>query len=301
MGSFNRDYMQDDYESRGSSWGYDYPTTKWLMIASAIMYFLQFLVTERQVAAGLLPLSYIQEWLELDAHKVLHGQIWRLVTFIFCHDRMDPFSFVFHMVGLWYFGSILERMYGSREILWFYLVSGLFCGLIFTAFGLKLDLTRPYLGSAASVMALITLYATHFPTQEISFWGIIPIQIRVLLGIYVAWEVWRLMMAYSGVTPLESIAYLSVLWGCAFGFLYRRYDWHLAAIGDWVNLPSVMKSIKRARAARRLKVYAPEPASNLDEQVDAILAKIHEKGSESLTDRERSILQKASEKAKNRL
>lgn len=301
MGSFNRDYMQDDSEGRGSPWGYDYPTTKWLMIATVIVYFLQFLATEKQIAEGLLPLSYLEYWFELDAHKVLRGQIWRLMTYIFLNHRMDPFSFVFNLIALWYFGSALERMYGSREILWFYLMAGLFCGVVFTAFGLKFDLPRAYLGSSCCVVALITLYATHFPTQELLFFGIVPIQMRVLLAIYIVWDVWRILMAYSGVTPLVSIAYLSDLWGIAFGYFYRRYDWHLGAIGDWLNLPEVIKSMKRARASRRLKVYAPEPTSNLDEQVDAILAKIHEQGSDSLTERERSILQKASERAKNRL
>lgn len=39
----------------------------------------------------------------------------------------------------------------------------------------------------------------------------------------------------------------------------------------------------------------------LDTKVDAILIKIHEQGSESLTEEERAILVKASERAKNRI
>jgi DNA-binding CsgD family transcriptional regulator len=38
----------------------------------------------------------------------------------------------------------------------------------------------------------------------------------------------------------------------------------------------------------------------MDEQVDAILAKIHEHGEASLTDRERTILKQASERYKQR-
>jgi len=97
------------------------------------------------------------------------------------------------------------------------------------------------------------------------------------------------------------LAYMSDLWGVVFGYLYRRYDWHLTGLVETFELGRLRRSLRRARASKNLKVFAPEPISNLDEQVDAILAKIHEQGSESLTERERSILQKASEQAKNRL
>src|SRR5438270_8148514 len=36
--------------------------------------------------------SIVQEWLELDTRKVLrHGQVWRLLTHAFCHDRLGIF------------------------------------------------------------------------------------------------------------------------------------------------------------------------------------------------------------------
>jgi membrane associated rhomboid family serine protease len=328
MGSYNRDYMQDSYEGRGSSWGYDYPTTKWLMIITVVVFFLQTILTyeERNVRIGPiaqvaassnrsgtpdvktvagLPIalrsSYIEEWCLLDANKVLHGQVWRLVTYVFCHYRPLPWTLVFNMLALWYLGSTLERMYGSREILWFYLGSAVICGAIFTAIGMATPLPLPLIGSGPCVMALFALYATHFPTQEILFMWIIPIQIRVLLIIYVLIDLYSVLQVYAGAPPLATMAYLSNLWGIAFGYCYRKFDWHLTGMVDWLNPERLRKSMRRARASRKLKVFTPEPSANLDEQVDAILAKIHEQGSESLTERERAVLQQASERAKNRL
>lgn len=333
MGSSNRDYMQDDYDAQQvPPWAHDTPTTKWLLIITVVVFFLQSLLTHDTRLQGPIseaitstdsvirtisrrevkpvaraafgqgfPPSYLEEWFALDASDVLHGQVWRLVTYVFLHHRGSALGLVFNMLGLWFLGTVLERMYGSRELLWFYLTSGAVCGLIFTMFGLKMDLPLPMMGAQSSVMALFTLFATHFPRQEILFAWIIPVQIRVLLAIFIALDIYSIMNAYSGITPWIGVAYGSQIWGVAFGYLYRRMNWRLSRFEDLFDFQRMQKSMRKASTARTLKVFHPEPTANLDEQVDAILAKIHEHGSESLTDRERSILQKASERAKNRL
>lgn len=289
MGFNNRDYMQDDDQFDRQNWFQDIPTTKWLLIVTIVTFFLQTVQSLN-----------IESLLSLDATRVQHGQIWRLLTYTFCHDRENPFGLVFNMLLLWFMGSVLERMYGSREILFFYLAAAVFSGLVFVGFGLNLLLPIPLMGSDPGVMALFALYATHFPRQEILFAWLIPVQIQVLLWIYVAIDAYIILQATQRQTPWARVAYMSALWGIAFGFLYRKFQWRLAGIADLVNPKRLQQSIRRARAARRLKVFQPEPMSNLDEQVDAILAKIHEHGSDSLTERERGILQRASEQAKNR-
>ena len=163
-----------------------------------------------------------------------------------------------------------------------------------------MDLPLPLMGAGPCVMALLTLFATHFPRQEILFFWVVPVQVRVLLGIFVALKVYWILMAYTGAASWVQVAYLSELWGVAFGYLYRRLDLHFTGFLETVDPRRIRRAIRQAAASRRLKVFQPEPMTNLDEQVDAILAKIHEQGSESLTERERAILQKASDQAKNR-
>jgi len=317
MGFSNRDYMRDESESSGRSWADDVPTTKWLIIATVIVFFLQTILTHRPqlpadvndpaIAAlaaqiqGVHP-SYVEDWFALDADKVLHGQVWRVFTYFFCHHRDgSPLSLVFNMLGLWFFGSVLERMYGRRELLYFYIASGVVTGLIFTAFGLKIHLPIPQMGASPCVLALFTLYATHFPYQQILFCWVVPIQIRVLLLIYVALDAYNILQVMSGQAPLIAMAYMSNLWGIAFGYLYRRMKWQLSDIERFFDFGRMRQSVRRATTARNLKVYQPESTINLEEQVDAILAKIHAQGSESLTERERAVLQQASDQAKNRL
>jgi membrane associated rhomboid family serine protease len=65
--------------------------------------------------------SIIQEWLQLDIQTTLwSGQVWRLLTYAFCHDRLGVFHILFNMLLLYWFGCTLESMYGSREFLLFY-------------------------------------------------------------------------------------------------------------------------------------------------------------------------------------
>ena len=331
MGSTNRDYMRDDDDNpRTPSWGHDVPTTKWLIIVTVGLFFLESIFThdleigekpgslvtvvsvntevhQRPIdnavarrAIGV-QVSYVEEWLQLEPDKVLRGQVWRLVTFVFCHQRDQlPIGLVFDMMMLWYFGSTLERMYGSREFLWFYLFAALACGLVFTAFGFKMFLPSPLMGANPSILALLTLFATHFPRQELLFFGLIPVQIRVLLLIYVVMDFYGIVQAYSGQGTWVTVAYMSELWGMAFGYVYRQQNWRFTKLADWFDLRRLRRTMRRVTTARNLKVFQPESTSSLDEQVDAILAKIHEQGSESLTDRERSVLQRASDQAKNR-
>ena len=69
-------------------------------------------------------ISTVQKWLELDTDKVLKkGQIWRLITSAFCHDRLGIWHIVFNMLFLFWFGQFVESTYGSKEFLCFYLVA----------------------------------------------------------------------------------------------------------------------------------------------------------------------------------
>ena len=140
MGSSNREYMQDDDGNSGPVWGHDVPTTKWLVVTTIVVFFLQFMLTytvrdiregrsspgfnddgnllipvSSQMAMGGLKPSYVEDWFALNANDVIHGQVWRLITYVFLHNRLDPFALALNMVALWYLGSSLERMYGSRR------------------------------------------------------------------------------------------------------------------------------------------------------------------------------------------
>src|SRR5687768_7054846 len=47
----------------------------------------------------------VHEWFDLKPSLVLRGQVWRLLTYSFCHDRMGVFHILFNMLFLYMFRS----------------------------------------------------------------------------------------------------------------------------------------------------------------------------------------------------
>src|SRR5262249_46652982 len=45
----------------------------------------------------------------LDPEAILHGQVWRLLTYAFLHDTFSIWHIVFNMLFLWWFGSEVEE------------------------------------------------------------------------------------------------------------------------------------------------------------------------------------------------
>ena len=78
-----------------------------------------------------LQISVVQEWLELDPEKVKKGQVWRIVTGAFCHDRFGVWHILFNLLFIYWFGRRLELLYGSREFCLFYFGSVIFSSLVY--------------------------------------------------------------------------------------------------------------------------------------------------------------------------
>ena len=179
MGIENRDYYRESYRRSGyGGWSSSSltPVCKNLIIATVVVYILQILIVrtptpqdiqnqidalKRQYptatnedltyAVDLNSQSVVQSWFELETHKVLRGQVWRLVTCAFCHARTSVRHILFNMLLLFWFGSTLEKMYGSREFLLFYLAAAVAASLAFVALDLALDRSGRMIGASGAV------------------------------------------------------------------------------------------------------------------------------------------------------
>ena len=294
MGFESRDYSQDEsWKDTGSR---DTPVTKWIVILTIVIFVLQVLsITPRTQSSALF------DGLSLDAAAVLRGQAWRVVTFAFVNHPVNIIGLVLSLLFIWRFGTDLERMYGSRELGLFYAGAMAFVGLTFSAFGLFLDLSEPLAGSYTGSLALLTLYATHFPRTEVNILPLISIQLRWLVALAALFGLYPALHMLQSGAGLVGLAYASYVSSIAFALLYRRFEWRLDAVVGQFS-PATWRRAWRTRIARRtLRVFQPPSESeDLEGKVDVILAKIHEQGSDSLTDAERAILTRASEKIKNR-
>jgi membrane associated rhomboid family serine protease len=73
--------------------------------------------------------------LELNKYLVASGQIYRLLSVVLVHDPNDIFHLLFNMYALWFAGQLVEKMYGSRLMLFFYVITGIAASLASYVFG----------------------------------------------------------------------------------------------------------------------------------------------------------------------
>ena len=78
-----------------------------------------------------------------------YGDYWRLLTAAFLH--YGPFHLLLNMVGLWWFGSLLEQRIGSGKFLLLYVVSG----LAGSAGALLLDPLTPTVGASGAIFGVL--------------------------------------------------------------------------------------------------------------------------------------------------
>jgi membrane associated rhomboid family serine protease len=240
--------------------------------------------------------SIPQEWLELDTARVVRGgQVWRLLTYAFCHDRYGVWHIFFNMLFLYWFGGTLESMYGAREFVLFYLAAAVASGLTFVGLDLHTGSSVPCVGASGAVIAVMMLYAMHYPRETIHVCWLIPVEMRWVMLFYLIWDLHPVLLAMSGERfYFDGIAHAGHLGGLAFGFLYARYGWRLESLAE--RIPGL-----RWQRHPRLRLRT-EPAETDPEmgRVDELLQKICESGPGSLTDEERALLRDASERLKKR-
>lgn len=288
MGIESRDYLR--HESGGgyynsfnrSSGGW---AIKYLLIANIAVFLLEYLSEEPTT-------SLILSYLDLDRSSIIPSfQIWRFLTYGFCHDPNHWQHIFFNMFILWMFGRSIEPILGSREFLAFYLVGIVVSGICHIAIS-----GSPVIGASGGVMSVVFLTAMYFPRMTVLLMFIIPIELRWIAVLYALIDVFGVLNPGT-----DKVAHVAHLGGAAFGIAYKYWGWNLTASFDtkWKQF-----KLKRSARSKNLRVYSePDPKiskAKLDEQVDLILEKISREGEASLTDKERALLKEASSKYKKR-
>lgn len=293
MGIYDREYVRREGPGFLGSWAEAGSVCKWL-IGLTVLLFVGNVVLTDTTSRQLGPVSF---YLDLHAPSVLHGEVWRLLTYAFVHDPREIWTILFNMLLLWWFGRDLEEMYGSREFLLFYLVSVLLGGLIFVAFSLTGVLSFPLTGSGVPTAAVLTLCAVHYPRRIIYLFLLLPVPLWLVASILVALNAFVFL---SGGAPTAA----AVLSAAAFAFAYGRLHWRLSplwpTLGGWRRLTRPRLRVYREDEPTPVSVSARAQSDEdqLEAKVDAVLEKISRK--ESLTETEQQLLLRASEHFRRR-
>jgi len=287
------------YPGGGGGWGagrgwqgdgggirFGYSLTPWVK-RLLILNFTVFLAAN---VLGLLPLGWTVRWLGFSAATVL-TRPWSPVTYMFVHGGFG--HVFFNMLILFFFGPPLEREWGGREFLKFYLICGVGAALT-SVLLIRWIGTPPVIGASGALLGVMMAFAMRWPDAPVLIWFVFPVKVKYLVGFMILMDLWATRSALSAAG--SGVATWAHLGGAATAWVYVRYG---GRIGRWLSrfrpgrpklgVDGVGPGRAAGRPGRRSAPRGSVDGDTLDE-VDRILDKIRDGGIESLTPREREFL-----------
>jgi membrane associated rhomboid family serine protease len=187
------------------------PVNKALLIANIGIYLLQ------QLYEPVL-MYYFALW---PPQSVIYGdsfQVWQLLTYGFLHGSW--LHLFFNMFALYMFGSEIERVFGPRRYLIYYL------GCVIGAAAMHLIVLQvahlppaPVVGASGGVFGLLLAFGMAWPHRKLMLiFPPIPMPAWLFVTLYGLAELW---MGITGTA--QGIAHFAHLGGMATGFVMIRY------------------------------------------------------------------------------
>ncbi|MFQ6617680.1 MAG: rhomboid family intramembrane serine protease [Fidelibacterota bacterium] len=205
-------------------------------------------------------------------------RIWQPFTYMFLHGGF--WHVAVNMFILWMFGGEIERQWGTREFVKYYVITGAGSGVITVIFSLNSYI--PVIGASGAIYGILLAYALMFPNRLIYLYFLFPIKVKYFVIFIGA------VAFLSSITAAQStISNLTHLGGMIIGFMYLKLDWRLDFIKRYFM---VRKSKKRLRIIHKRE----KSLDQMRKEVDRILDKINEVGYENLTEEEKQTLLDAS-------
>ena len=122
--------------------------------------------------------NLLESYLAFDAAAVLHGQVWRIVTFVLIPESGGIWLLLF-LYFYYFIGSTLEREWGSGRFTIYYLM-GMLLTVVY-GFVTYFVTGRSYLMTANYInLSMFFAFATLFPDNRVLLFYFIPIKIKWL-------------------------------------------------------------------------------------------------------------------------
>ena len=286
-----------------------------------VINFLAFLATWVLENSGinLTALGGLHFFLASDFH------FYQFFTYMFLHAGFT--HILFNMFALWMFGSVIERVWGPKKFLFYYIVCGIGAGLVqelvqyadYYMQGLSayeyvsvgdtrmsmaayLNL-RTTIGASGAVYGILLAFGMIFPNERLFIIPFpFPIKAKWLIVGYIAIEF------FSAMGQNDGVAHMAHLGGMLFGFLLIRY-WQKHPDSSQRYGRSYGKEFfdnlirKHEQYQRNRHMHAEHTKTHREtdeeynmkqrqnqKEIDAILDKIRRSGYDSLTKEEKQKL-----------
>ncbi len=286
MGLYDRDYAREksrSYYRPGPPMRFGFapitPIVKKLLLINIAIFFAAIVLFPQNIPVQIGPhtifVDFLIKWFSIFPNSFVSMlQVWRLITYQFLHGGI--FHILFNMLGLFFLGPTLERHWGSKKFLIFYLGCGAAGGLFYLLLvAINFLPAAPMIGASGSILGMLAACAILFP-QFVVFIFLFPVPIRVaaiaFTAIYLVAVITREANAGGDAAHLAGMAagavyVFSESWRAKFKLKIQSDLWE-----------------KKVAAQR-----------NLQAELDRILQKVHESGIGSLTPKEKKLLKQATE------
>ena len=224
---------------------------KTLIAANVVLFFVQRLVPSTTLELGLRPGMVVEQF-----------KIWQLVTYMFLHVGL--MHILFNMLALWMFGAELERIWGTRNFLKFYFITGIGAGALSVAFALlpfaasRQLYGSDIIGASGAIYGLLLAYAMYFPDRPIYYMMLFPIPAKYFVMIIGAIAFYASLSGAGG-----GVANATHLGGLVVAYLYLKRS-HLNPLGE-LKYRYLRWKINRVR--KKFDVYSGGRADDWDRRI----------------------------------
>jgi len=310
----DRDYMRQP-EFDDSRWTLRFhPRWSWtlaLLLAYAVVFVAEILVSPapRLLIPGN---AFCNEYFALSRQGIERGFVWQLVTYQFMHAGF--LHLLFNSWAIFAFGRELESSLGGRRFLALVFASGMIGGVFQVATALLWPglFGGAVVGASACAFGLVAAFAMIYPERELTLlvFFVIPVQMRAKTLL-----IFSAVLAVAGIIFSESIfggnvANAAHLGGMVMGWFFvrkilpGRWSWLTGYLhpSEWSWRKGLLHPSEKSapRLPRSESAEDPTADSIVEDEVDPILDKISAHGIQSLTARERAVLEAARKKIAQR-
>ena len=292
MGMADRDYYRKPTHPGDGMMAQLTPVVKWLLILNLGIYFLDTLVLKGDMPDG--PIRSFGAFAIQSA--IFEGKIWEFITFQFIHGFVA--HVLFNCLGIFFFGPWMERWWGSKKFLIFYLLCGaagaaFFTLLVFVGVLPQNNYESGLVGASAGIYGILIGVAVIAPSLRVALlFPPIELSMRQLAMALMAISIGSIILKLGGNEGGEA----GHLGGAILGFILVKYPKLLGRDSE--------VEIFRSKAFSHPPEAKIRPRTEMekeqDSELDRILDKISAQGFQSLTNEERETLQNVSDSQKSR-
>ncbi len=176
------------------------PVVKNLLIINGLVFLAQYVFEQQDIR--------LEIWGALWGLRSGNFQVWQLITYMFMHGGIS--HILFNMFALWMFGMILERFWGAKRFLTFYILCGIFAGIT----QLVMQPAGIAIGASGAIMGIMAAFAYLFPNTELFIMFIpIPIKAKYVVPGFMALDI------FGGISGGDNIAHWAHLGGAFAGLI----------------------------------------------------------------------------------